>query len=129
MHITSCREKREVEAYKVRGGGNAILTSYIIDILLQRSQLRRRNENAQPSNIFSSILVQRKHGTALFNIVPKQIKEEKDPITFKRNLDNLLQGIPPMPGYNSLNMNSLLKWTMDNAVQFFPYTGIRKKQM
>jgi hypothetical protein len=54
-------------------------------------------------------------GPALFNITPKDIKTEKDPITFKRSLDRFLREIPdkpPTPGYVSANNNSLLEWAM-----------------
>ena len=54
-------------------------------------------------------------GPALFNFIPKEIKVEKDPETFKRRLDKFLQEIPdqpPTPGYVSINNNSLLEWSM-----------------
>ena len=58
-------------------------------------------------NSFSSI------GPALFNIIPKTIKEKGTLNSFKSGLDKFLQTIPdtpPLSGYPTLNGNSILDW-------------------
>ena len=52
-------------------------------------------------------------GPALFNIVPRVIKEKETLSSFKSALDKYLQAIPdqpPISGYPFLNGNSLLEW-------------------
>jgi len=53
-------------------------------------------------------------GPALFNIIPGEVKLDKDDATsFKRHLDRHLKritGTPPTPGYPACNRNSLLEW-------------------
>ena len=52
-------------------------------------------------------------GPALYNIIPKEVKEKTTISTFKHALDSYLQAIPDLPpisGYPFLNGNSLLEW-------------------
>ena len=58
-------------------------------------------------NSFSS------RAAALFNLVPKSVKEAKSLPIFKNRLNNFLKNIPdtpPVPGYVTVNHNSLLDW-------------------
>ena len=52
-------------------------------------------------------------GPALYNIIPKKIKESTTLELFKARLDNLLLLIPdtpPTPGYATVHDNSLVNW-------------------
>ena len=58
-------------------------------------------------NSFASI------GPALFNCVPKQIKEKESLLSFKTALDKFLRSVPdepPISGYPNQNGNTILEW-------------------
>lgn len=58
-------------------------------------------------NSFSSI------GPALFNCIPRRIKEKETLTSFKAALDKFLKSIPdtpPLSGYPTVNGNSILDW-------------------
>ena len=70
--------------------------------------------NTLKHNSFSSV------GTALLNIIPKEIKAKDNLEQFKRSLDRYLKvfpDTPPVPGgYVSQNGNSLLEWASSNIL-------------
>ena len=69
----------------------------------KRSHIRTIQHNS-----FSSI------GPALFNCVPRYIKEKESLPTFKAALDKFLRNIPdtpPISGYPTMNGNSILEWS------------------
>ena len=56
-------------------------------------------------------------GPAIYNIIPKEIKDAKTLDQFKNQLDRFLKEIPdlpPTPGYPSINKNSILEWALGN---------------
>ena len=77
----------------------------------QKLPQRERHLSTIKCNSFSS------RAAALFNIVPKNVKESKTLETFKKKLDKFLSYIPdtpPVPGYVTINRNSLLDWANCN---------------
>ena len=57
-------------------------------------------------------------GPALFNLVPKRVKEKETLATFKKHLDIFLHGFPdcpPCPGYKCANNNSLIEWAQSGG--------------
>ena len=72
------------------------------------------NLNTLKHNSFSSV------GPALFNIIPKEIKDKNNLEQFKRSLDRYLKvftDTPPVPGgYVLQNGNSLLEWACSNIL-------------
>jgi hypothetical protein len=68
---------------------------------------RRRKLATIKENSFSN------WAAALFNILPKQVKEAATPENFKSRLDRFIKKIPdepPINGYVSRNKNSLVDW-------------------
>ena len=58
-------------------------------------------------NSFASI------GPALFNCIPRRVKDKETLPTFKTALDKFLRTIPdepPVSGYTTLNGNSIVEW-------------------
>ena len=56
-------------------------------------------------------------GPAIFNLIPRKIKEVKSLELFKNHLDKFLMmfpDLPPTPGYTSVNKNTLLEWATGN---------------
>ena len=56
-------------------------------------------------------------GPAIFNQIPRKIKEAKSLVQFKNQLDRFLMEIPdlpPTPGYPLMNRNSILEWATGN---------------
>jgi hypothetical protein len=54
------------------------------------------------------------NGPALFNTIPKEVKEKKTLPSFKSALDQFLKSMPdrpPIAGYPFLNGNSIMEWT------------------
>ena len=56
-------------------------------------------------------------GPAIFNVIPREIKELTSLDLFKNHLDKFLSTFPDLPpthGYPSLNRNSILEWAAGN---------------
>ena len=84
------------------------------------AKARRKYNNAARGHIhtvrfhnFTSL------GPALFNLIPKFIKEKNSMDSFKHHLDIFLQKIPdcpPSPGYVCVNNNSIVDWAQIRGV-------------
>ena len=78
----------------------------------QYSKAKRQHLRTIRFNYFTST------GPALYNILPKKLKKKTTLDTFKKKLDKFLKkypDLPPCPGYQCANNNSLLSWAADRG--------------